>query len=195
MFSQIVSALKIPPGRERITNQEALRFTYDYWRQRVIFSMIVGYAIFYFCRKNIAFSNPLIREDLDISATSLGLILTAHSVIYGFSKFFSGILADRSNARYFMAIGLFFSALMNIGFGFSSGVLFFAVFWIANGIFQGSGVPPCSRMLTMWFSKRESGTYWGIWNASHQLGGAGISLLASYLVATGYGWRSTFFVP
>ena len=50
-------------------------------------------------------------------------ILTLHGVIYGVSKFLNGFLADRANARVFMAVALFTSALLNVWFGFSSAVL------------------------------------------------------------------------
>ncbi len=160
----------------------------------MLYSMVIGYAVFYFTRKNLAIVNPLIREDLDISATSMGLILTLHSIVYGLSKFLSGVIADRSNARYFMAIGLLLSAVMNIFFGLGSSLIFLGAWWILNGLFQGTGVPPCSRLLTLWFSNRESGTAWGIWNSSHQIGGALISVLAGFL-ASSYGWRSSFYVP
>ncbi|MCB1174361.1 MAG: MFS transporter [Leptospiraceae bacterium] len=195
MIDSLLTRLGIPPRRSQITFEESLKFTYDYWRSRTLYSMLLGYAAFYFVRKNIAIANPVMREELGISATAFGVVLTGHSIIYGLSKFFSGILADRSNARYFMAIGLFLSAVMNYFFGLSSSLLFFGTFWMLNGLFQGSGVPPCSRMLTAWFSKKESGTYWGIWNASHQVGGAGISLLAGYLITAEYGWRATFYIP
>lgn len=156
--------------------------------------MLVGYAIFYFCRKNFSMAMPSFLSDLGYTKTDLGIILTLFSIVYGFAKFFNGILADRANPRYFMAIGLFFSALVNIFFGLSSSLFAFGVFWILNAWFQGMGWPPCARLLTHWYSPTELGTKWGIWNASHQLGGAGILILAGYLIPN-YGWRFAFYVP
>ena len=34
---------------------------YPYWRNRVMYSMLTGYAVFYFIRKNMSVANPLIR--------------------------------------------------------------------------------------------------------------------------------------
>jgi sugar phosphate permease len=56
------------------------------------------------------------------------------------------------------------------------------------------GWPPVARLLTHWFSPKELGTKWGVWNSSHQIGGAAISVLAGYLIVE-FGWRSAFFVP
>ena len=190
----VLSALKAPPVRPALSQDEAIGSLYQLWRDRVIFSLVSGYAIFYFVRKNLTVAMPMMLDELGMTKTEFGIILTAHSLLYGLSKFLSGILADRANARYFMALGLLFSALMNIFFGLSSSFIFFGIFWVSNALFQGSGVPPCGRMLTYWFSKKESGFYWGIWNASHQIGGGVIALLAAYL-ASSHGWRSAFFVP
>jgi len=121
-------------------------------------------------------------------------MLSLFSIIYGVGKFIFGMVADRANPRAFMAFGLFASAIVSIFFGLSSSLLTLSIFWILNGAFQSMGWPPCARMLTHWYSPKELGTKWGIWNASHQVGGAGILLLAGYLIPH-YGWRSAFFVP
>lgn len=195
MFGRILAMLKIPPDGARLDlAKEALAAVYRYWQVRTLYAMVIGYAVFYFVRKNFSIANPRIREDLGISATEMGFILGAHLIVYGISKFLSGVLADRSNARYFMAIGLVLSALLNIAFGFSSSIYLLGMFWILNGLVQGSGVPPCSRMITAWFPRRSSGTAWGLWNSSHQIGGAIIAVLAGWL-AINYGWRSAFFIP
>lgn len=159
-----------------------------------MYSTMIGYAAFYFVRKNFSLAMPVFLKDLGYTKTDLGIILSLFSIVYGFSKFLNGILADRANPRYFMALGLVFSAVTNLFFGFSSGLFLFGLFWVMNAWFQGMGWPPCARMLTHWYSPTELGTKWGIWNASHQLGGAGIMVLAGFLT-THYGWRSAFIVP
>jgi sugar phosphate permease len=36
---------------------------------------------------------------------------------------------------------------------------------------QGVGAPACATVLTSWFAAAERGTYWGMWNIAHNLGG------------------------
>jgi hypothetical protein len=36
---------------------------------------------------------------------------------------------------------------------------------------QGVGAPACATILTAWFAAAERGTYWGMWNIAHNLGG------------------------
>src|SRR5262245_29465579 len=112
---------------------------YRYWRKRILLTTIAGYAMYYFVRANI--SVPLKAMDADPSLpyvkAQLGLITTIGGVTYGISKFVNGFLGDHANPRYFMAIGLLGSALMNVFFGMSSSLLFFATFWFFNQYAQG----------------------------------------------------------
>lgn len=167
---------------------------YEHWRWRHLYGTFVGYAVYYFVRKNIPAAMPLIEKDLHITKIDLGKFLTFHDILYGFSKFVNGILGDRSNPRYFMSIGLLGSALLNLAFGFNSAAMVLGVIWVLNAWFQGMGFPPCAKLLSHWFSAGERGRKWGIWNTSHQVGGAAILSLSGWL-GMHYGWRSIFIVP
>ena len=53
---------------------------------------------------------------------------------------------------------------------------------------QGFGGPCCARILTSWFATKERGTYWGMWNIAHNLGGFSAPLLAGS-AARSLGWK------
>lgn len=191
---KILNFLKPAPEKEQaITDKDQLNARYKYWRTRVLYTTMIGYVMFYFVRKNISIAMPAIEIDLGISKTDLGLFLTLHGVVYGISKFVNGFFGDQTNPRFFMAIGLFFSASMSLLFGLSSGVIAFGIFWLLNGWFQGMGFPPCANSLTNWFSPKERGVKFALWNTSHSIGAALVLLLNSFLVA--YDWRYCFLVP
>src|SRR6266478_11798 len=166
---------------------------YRYWQKRVLLTSIIGYATFYFVRKNLSIAMPVLQSSLGFKKTQLGLFLTLHGVLYGISKFANGFLGDRTDARAFMAFGLGASALMNVLFGLNSAVVTLGLIWMANGWFQGMGFPPCARLLTHWFSPRQLASRMSIWNISHSIGGGLIVILCSYLVLIS--WRLAFFVP
>jgi len=170
-----------------------IKAQYRYWQRRVLLSTIVGYAMFYFVRKNLSVAMPGLGRDLGISKTDLGLFLTLHGLLYGLSKFANGFLADHSNARTFMATGLLLSAVANVFFGFSSAVLTLGLLWMLNGWVQGMGFPPCARLMTHWFSPKELATRFSIWNTSHSIGAGLVVVLCGYLAA--HNWRLCFFVP
>src|SRR3989442_9440211 len=164
---------------------------YRYWQKRVLLSSIIGYATFYFVRKNLSIAMPVMQSSLGFKKTQLGLFLTLHGVLYGVSKFANGFFGDRANARTFMAFGLGASALMNVLFGFNSAVVTLGLIWMANGWFQGMGFPPCARLLTNWFSPKQLASRMSIWNISHQIGGGLIVIFCGYLVVIN--WRFAFF--
>ena len=80
---------------------------------------MIGYALFYFVRKNFAFAMPSLGEEYGITNTSFGIILSLVGIIYGLSKFVNGIIADRTVARWHLAIGLAACSVFNLLFGWS----------------------------------------------------------------------------
>ena len=184
-----------PPRPVEFESTEAMRRSYGYWRTRQLYTTFIGYAVFYFVRKNFPLAMPGMEKALDLSKTQLGMMITWHDIVYGISKFLNGILADRSNPRYFMSLALILSALASFAFGMSSGFGVLLFFWVLNGWFQGMGFPPCARVLSHWFSPHERGTFWGMWNTSHMVGLAGISVLAGWIASSSLGWRYVFFIP
>ncbi len=190
----VKNLFKPAPYAPEIQDPEEIKKNYKYWRMRVFYGMYVGYIFYYFTRKSFTFAMPALMQDLGLQISDLGILSSILSITYGISKFLSGVLADRSNPRFFMATGLILTGVFNIFFGMSSSILFFAIFWGLNGWFQGWGWPPCARLLTHWYSQKERGTWWGFWNTSHSVGGALIPLIAAFC-AQAWGWRYAMYVP
>src|SRR5436309_1874403 len=94
--------------------------SFSYWRMRMLYATIIGYAAFYLVRQNYAMAIPGIMEEFHFSKIDVGWIATTFALIYGVGKFINGYLSDRSDARYFMAIGLFLSAVACLLMGFGS---------------------------------------------------------------------------
>ncbi len=181
-----------------LTDPAQIAASYRRWQTRVLFFSIIGYATFYFVRKNLGIAMPLMSQSLGLDKVALGTFLTLHGVIYGVSKFANGFLADRSNARTFIAVALFASAILNVIFGFSSTVVALGLLWMLNGWFQGMGFPPCARLMANWFPPNQLATKFSIWNSSHNIGSILIVLLCGFLVGGGFftpDWRLCFFVP
>ena len=75
--------------------------------------------MFYFVRKNFSFAMPVLGKEYGITNTSFGVILSLVGIIYGISKFINGFIADRTNARWHMSLGLAVCVVVNVLFGFS----------------------------------------------------------------------------
>jgi phosphoglycerate transporter family protein len=192
-FHSFARILQPTPAAVELTDPQQIANEYRRWQKRVLVSSIIGYATFYFVRKNLSIAMPAMESSLGIQKTQLGLFLTMHGLLYGVSKFANGFLGDRANARVLMVTGLTVSAILNVLFGFNSAVIALGLIWTLNGWFQGMGFPPCARLLTNWFSPKQLAMKMSIWNMSHPIGGGLIVIICGYLV--GINWRLCFFVP
>ena len=169
--------------------------SFKYWQWRTIITTMLGYALFYFVRKNFSFAMPGLAAEYAISNTSFGIILAIVGLVYGLSRFANGLLADRMNARYHMSLGLLLCAAASLAFGFApallgieigvaphSLVVAFGVLLVLNNIFQGSGFPPCARLLSHWIPPQELATKMSIWNTSHSIGAGLLAILCGFIM-------------
>jgi len=92
-----------------------------------------------------------------------------------------------------MSFGLILTGFFNICIGFSSYIHLILIFWTLNAIFQSWGWPPITKQLTYWYSKKERGLWWGICSISHNIGGAIIPLIITYL-SFNFGWRKSMHI-
>ncbi len=70
-----------PPPAVMLSDPAEIKAQYRLWRRRILFSTIVGYAMFYFVRKNLSVAMPGLGEDLGIDKADLGLFLTLHGLL------------------------------------------------------------------------------------------------------------------
>jgi len=192
--SVILDFFKPAPHIQEINDPEVVKEDYRYWRYRILYSMFIGYAFYYFTRKSFTFAMPGLMEDLHFDKGQLGLLGSVLYITYGISKFASGVLSDKSNSRYFMSFGLIMTGILNILFGFSSTFWVLALFWGLNGWFQGFGWPPCARFLTHWYSQNERGSWWSICSLSHNVGAFIIPWIIG-LCLYFFDWRAAMYVP
>ena len=115
----LLNIFKPAPEIPAIQDQEVVKSSYKYWRIRILYSTLIGYALYYFTRKSFTFAMPsMLDQGFDL--IQLGMLGSILSITYGISKFVSGVLGDRSNPRYFMAFGLMATGICNICFGLST---------------------------------------------------------------------------
>ena len=133
------SFLKAPASAPLITDKREVDALYRYWRRHILTTIWLGYALFYFTRKSFNAAVPDILTSGVLTRSDIGLLATLFYITYGLSKFVSGIVSDRSNARYFMGIGLIATGVVNILFGFSTSLWAFAVLWALNAFSRAGG--------------------------------------------------------
>ena len=194
---------------------QSLKQKYSYWQWRTIIVLMIGYALYYFVRKNLSIAMPALESELGLSKAQLGLFLTLNGIIYGLSRFVNGLLADRFSRKKIMAAGLFLSAMVSIIIGMSpkmNGVLnlldsdgkatiglvyLIGCLWVMNCYFQGMGVPPCGSLMAHWIKPSELATKQSIWNTSHSIGAGLVAAICGWILEkfTYSAWQWCFFVP
>lgn len=163
-------------------------------RMSIIIAITAGYAISYTCRLAInVVKKPLIDGGI-FTPAELGQIGSALFYSYAAGKLINGFVSDHANARKFMAIGLFLSALCNFAMGFSMTVGMATLVWGINGWFQSYGAPACVISLASWFSNKERGRFYGIWSTAHSIG-EGLTFIATASLVAALGWHWGFWGP
>ncbi|MGI8906364.1 MAG: MFS transporter [Candidatus Sumerlaeaceae bacterium] len=194
MISAIRRTFAPAPHLPRLPEAEVQRL-YPRNRLRILEATFFGYAMFYLVRNNLSPVTKDLEKALHYTDGMLGNIMAVTALSYGLGKFLMGAMSDRSNARVFMATGLLVSALCNIAFGSVHTYGMHLFLWSVNGFFQGMGWPPCGRCMGHWFSERERGLTFSIWNTSHNLGGGIAGMLAGWAVYHTGGWEYAFYFP
>lgn len=194
MFSKILNWFKPDPAIEPVP-KKAIDKLYKLNRWRVLESTFLGYAMFYLVRNNFSTVAKDMEGALGYNYNMIGNILAFSAIAYGIGKFINGSMSDRSNPRKFMAFGLLLTGLINFAFGSVQiyGVHLFL--WTLNGFVQGMGWPPCGRSLGHWFSIKERGSIFAIWNVAHNIGGGVAGILAAYATIHYGGWQAAFYFP
>jgi OPA family glycerol-3-phosphate transporter-like MFS transporter len=188
-----------PPKHKELLPVERIDPEYKKLRIQVFIGIFLGYAAYYFVRKNFSFAVKDLQDTLGYSKAELGFAMSAISIAYGLSKFMMGNVSDRSNARYFLAIGLILSSLTMIFMGLSpfatSSIAIIFILLFINGWVQGMGWPASGRVVVHWFSIKERGTTMSIWNLAHNVGGFLVGPLAILGVELFVDWEARLYFP
>eukprot|EP00741_Cyanophora_paradoxa_P006848 tig00001056_g6623.t1 len=182
------------PGGKVDINDPALKSKYSFWRYRVFFGLLLGYTASYLTRGCFTYCAPLLRSELGMTLEQIGLITSIFPIAYGTSKFASGVIADLVSPKQFLALGLILTGILNLVFTLRPDPMWMSIVWGITGWISAFGGPSCAKLLTVWFSQNERGTWWGLWNCSHNLGGFLVAIVAGF-AAQSFGWRAGMIVP
>ncbi|MDE9455175.1 hexose-6-phosphate:phosphate antiporter [Xenorhabdus bovienii] len=147
--------------------------------------VFIGYMAMYLVRKNFNIAQNDMISTYGLSMTELGLIGLGFSITYGIGKTVVSYYADSKNTKQFLPFMLILSGLAMIGFSMSMGSSNISVFlmvacYALSGFFQSIGGPASYSTITKWTPRNKRGTYLGLWNMSHNVGGAGAAGVALF---------------
>ena len=161
---------------------------------QLIWVIWLTYGAFYFCRTNLSAAVPGIEAELGYSKATMGQVLFALKCGYALGQLINGQMAERFSPRKMLAVGMFASAVLNVIFGFGTGLYFFIFVWAMNGYSQSLGWTPCVRVVGNWIPVARRGKAIGVIGTGYQLT-AGLTFVISGTAVWLFDWRAALFVP
>ena len=156
---------------------------------------LLGFSIFinYIDRGTLSIAAPLVKDDLSLSATQLGILLSAFFYTYAPFQIVSGWLVDRFDVNWLIALGVFLWSAATVGTGFAHGFLFLILMRLLLGVGESVSYPSYSKIIAKHFSELNRGRANSAIAAGYACGPAFGTLLGGLLIAH-VGWRLFFVV-
>ena len=161
---------------------------------RIVLALLCTiYFILYIDRVNISIAAPLIKSDLKLSNTQLGLIFSAFAVPYALFQLIGGWIGDKLGARLTLSLCCAVVASATMLTGAAGGFASLFVLRIALGFGEGSAFPTGTRAIASWMPKSQWGFAQGITHSFARMGNAVTpTLIAALLVWVS--WRGSFLI-
>ena len=131
----------------------------------------------------------LIKEELALSYTMSGALMSAYFVGYTAGQIPWGLLADRHGSRRVMASSILGIACATLLFGRATTFFQAAATRFLSGLLGAGVFVPAVRLVSGWFPEESRGTALGILSVGGSLGLVSAGWLAPY-AATQLGWRT-----
>ena len=160
--------------------------------QRTALAMLVlSGAVNTIDRAALAVANPLVRHDLHLSISDMGLLLSAFLWAYAFAQLPVGGLIDRFGPRRLLGAGLAVWSTAQLLCGLVGTAGQFAAARALLGIGEAPQFPTGARVVRDWFNLRGRGLASGIFNSASTLGTGLAAPLLTFLMLA-FGWRWMF---
>jgi ACS family D-galactonate transporter-like MFS transporter len=145
----------------------------------------------YVDRGNLSVAAPLLKDELHLSATQLGILLSAFFWTYTAMQFVSGWLVGRFNVVVVIAAGYLIWSLATTATGLVQGFTLLIMLRLLLGIGESVAFPACSKILACHVMEEGRGFANGVVTSGLRCGNAVGALGAGLLIAK-YGWRPVF---
>jgi len=145
----------------------------------------------YMDRGTLAVANPLIRRELGLSISEMGVLLSAFLWPYAFTLLVAGGFVDSWRPRRMLTAAL---VVWSIAQGLAGFVVSYAQFLLARallGVGEAPMFPIAARVVKDWYHESDQALGVGIWNAAPPLGTAFAPALLTPVMMV-FGWRWMF---
>ena len=153
--------------------------------------LAISLLINYVDRGNLSIAAPLLKDELGISASQLGILLAAFFWSYTAMQFAVGWLVDRFDVNWVIAAGYLLWSLATATTGIVRGFTMLLAMRLMLGIGESVAFPSCSKILAAHLPEYRRGFANGLLQSALRCGNVVGTLGAGALMVM-YGWRPVF---
>jgi MFS family permease len=158
---------------------------------QVVFLLSLALLINYIDRGNLATAGPLLLNELKLSPTQLGTLLSAFYFAYAVAMVPAGWLADRYGARMVLATGVAIWSVATFMTGFVNSFASLLVLRLLLGLGESPIMPGTSKLIRTRVGSGRIGLANGVIGFGYQIGPA-VGTFAGGLLMARLGWRPVF---
>lgn len=149
------------------------------------------YFLYFVDRVSISTAAPLIKADLKISNTQLGLAFSAFAIPYALFQLIGGWIGDRLGPRLTLAICCALVGISTALTGAVTGIASLILLRLALGFGEGAGFPTATRAMASWTPQGNWGFAQGIVHSFARIGNAVTPPIMAGLLLFST-WRASF---
>ncbi|SAL53426.1 major facilitator transporter [Caballeronia sordidicola] len=158
----------------------------------VTFLTIAG-IVNYLDRSTLSIANHSVSQELHLSASQMGLLLSAFSLAYAFAQLPVGALLDRFGSRAMLGLGMLIWSVAQLAGGFIQSLNHFLSARIILGVAEAPLFPAGAKVVNEWFAVHERGRPTGTFVASSTIAPMIAPPLLTVLMLS-FGWRTMFVI-
>ena len=147
--------------------------------------------LMYVDRVNLSATAGLIKDELGLSNTELGVIFSAFAYTYAVFQIIGGWLVDRLGSRRMIIFCGIIWVIATMATGFVGGFISLFLARLLLGVGEGAALPSQARAITYWFKPQQRGFVQGVTHSFSRLGNAITPPIIVALVAF-WSWRGAF---
>src|SRR5437016_3224924 len=134
--------------------------------------LFIAILVNYVDRGNLSIAAPLLKDELGISASQLGILLAAFFWTYTAMQFVSGWLVDRFDVNLVIGAGYLLWSLATATTGIVQGFTILLMMRLVLGIGESVAFPSCSKILARQLPEHHRGFANGVIQSAFRCGNA-----------------------
>jgi MFS family permease len=151
------------------------------------------YLLMFVNRVSISTAAPLIKVDLKLSNTELGLVFSAFAIPYALFQLVGGWIGDKLGPRITLSVCCAIVGISSVLTGAAAGFVSLFALRLALGFGEGAAFPTATRVMSSWTPVKNWGFAQGVVHSFGRIGNAVTPPLMAALLAW-TSWRGSFVI-